>query len=235
MCVVAPVISIDGPGGVGKGTVAGMLATRLGWHVLDSGAIYRSVAWLADRQRCDPEDERALVGLTRDLDVRCNYDPVLGETRILLADEDISDKLRSEVCGDLASRIATAPLVRKSLLDRQRAFCRLPGLVADGRDMGTVVFPQATLKVYLVASPEERAKRRHRQLKRRGVCRSLSLSRILDDMTNRDVRDRGRAVSPLHPADDALLIDTNRLSASAVCEMILNGLFAVAPEFRGDT
>ncbi|HFD91846.1 MAG TPA: (d)CMP kinase [Gammaproteobacteria bacterium] len=214
-----PVITIDGPGGSGKGTVSRRLARRLGWHFLDSGALYRLVGLAARRRGVDLGDEAALARLARDLDVRFEEDPAAGEVRIWLEGEEVSDSLRSEACGEAASRVAALPAVREALLERQRAFRRPPGLVADGRDMGTVVFPSAALKIFLTASAEERARRRYKQLKDKGM--DVRLNSLLEEIEARDARDMQRAHAPLKAAADAVRVDTTAMSIEEVVDHIL--------------
>lgn len=199
-----PVITIDGPSGTGKGTIARLLKTWLGWHLLDSGALYRLVAFSALESGTDLDDEAALTAIALALPVE--FAEGQGETRVTLAGIDVTDAIRTETCGTAASRVAAWPQVRDALLERQRAFQVAPGLVADGRDMGTVVFPAAELKIYLTASAEERARRRHNQLIEKGM--SVNLPRLLGDIVERDRRDQERAVAPLKPAPDAIIVDT---------------------------
>jgi len=208
----APVITVDGPGGTGKGTVCARLAAWLGWHLLDSGALYRLLALAALRAGVDLDDETALAALARDLDVVFRQD---GPTmQVLLDGEDVSDAIRTEDCGSAASRVAALVPVRSALVQRQRAFRRPPGLVADGRDMGTVIFPDAPLKLFLTASPEERARRRYKQLIEQGI--SVNLHRLSADIAERDERDSRRAASPLKTAPDAITIDTTEDSIEEV-------------------
>ncbi len=204
-----PVIAIDGPSGSGKGTIAQALATELGWHFLDSGALYRILAYAAQRRGIDLDDAERLAGLGRDLPVSFSTN----SSKIILDTVDISNEIRTESAGNAASRVAAIPAVREALLMRQRAFRRPPGLVADGRDMGTVVFPDAPLKLFLTASAEERARRRYNQLIGKGL--SASLSTLAADIAERDRRDANRAVAPLRPADDAIVIDTSTLDIDA--------------------
>ena len=188
------VVTIDGPGGSGKGTVGRRVASRLGWNLLDSGALYRLVALAGIDAGLDSDDEAGHTRLARELDVQFTSDRD-GEEAVLLAGRDITARLRTEATGMAASRVAAMPAVRTALLGRQRAFARPPGLVADGRDMGTIVFPDAGLKIYLTASAEERARRRHKQLKEKGL--DVSLAALSQEIRERDHRDSSRAVAPL--------------------------------------
>lgn len=207
----APVIAIDGPSASGKGTIASRVARRLGFHYLESGALYRIVALLSLRE--DTLEEKRLVQLADDMDV------VFEEGDILLGDEPITDKVRSELVGTRASEVAKVPALRQALLKRQRSFRRPPGLVADGRDMGTVVFRDAELKVFLTASPEVRAERRYKQLIEKGIDANLrALSR---DLRERDERDAKRAIAPLVPAPDSQVLDSSALSIDEVVERIV--------------
>ena len=212
----APVITIDGPGGSGKGTIAMRLAGKLGWHFLDSGALYRLVAVAAMGRDVDVIDETALGQLAEGLDV--SFGSSVDGMVILLDGNTITGRIRSEDVGVYASRIAALPLVRAALVKRQRAFRKPPGLVADGRDMGTVIFPDAVLKIFLTASAQARAQRRYKQLKEQGE--SVNLSRLFRDIEKRDERDSSRAISPLKPADDAHLIDSTELSIEEVMQEI---------------
>ncbi|HEX7044399.1 MAG TPA: (d)CMP kinase [Burkholderiales bacterium] len=213
----APVIAVDGPSGSGKGTVSQLLAARLGWHYLDSGALYRAVGLAAERAGVDFADAAALAAVARELRLRFLPRPD-GPPAVILDGEDITDALRSEAAGDAASRVAAVPAVRRALLRKQHEFRRPPGLVADGRDMGTTVFPDAILKVFLTATPEVRAERRYKQLKEKGF--DVNLPRLLEEIRSRDARDAARAVSPLKPAADAHLLDTSDLSISQVVDRI---------------
>ncbi len=212
-----PVLTIDGPGGAGKGTISRLVAGRLGWHLLDSGALYRLVALDAQKRGVALEAEQALAVLATRLDAQ--FESRGDQTRILLNGLDVTEAIRSEAAGDGASRVAALPGVRRSLVQRQRDFRRLPGLVADGRDMGEVIFPDAGLKVFLTASVEERARRRHKQLKDKGI--DVSLSALSRDMVERDRRDSGRAIAPLKPSDDARILDTTGIDVPAVVAVVL--------------
>ncbi len=224
-----PVIAIDGPGGAGKGTVARAVASRLGWQLLDSGALYRLVALAALRAGLPLDDTDRLAELARGLAVE--FDTAAGAERILLAGEDVTEAIRDERCGRVASRVAAIPAVRAALVDRQRAFRRPPGLVADGRDMGTVVFPDAGLKVFLTASVEERARRRYKQLKEKGI--DVSLPALSRELADRDRRDSEREVAPLRPSPDARVLDTTQMTIDAVVARILEWAAAVYPAVTG--
>ena len=213
-----PVITIDGPSGAGKGTVAHMLAKRLGWHLLDSGSLYRVTAFGCEHDGVDLADEGRVADVARHLPVRFEQSSE-GEVLVFYRDVDASRAIRTEEGGRGASRVGAMPRVREALLQRQRDFARPPGLVADGRDMGTVVFPDAALKFFLTASPEERARRRYKQLKAKGE--SVSLPRLLRDIEERDERDSSRSVSPLLPADDAIVIDSTATPIDAVFAKVM--------------
>ncbi|KTC35965.1 cytidylate kinase [Pseudomonas putida] len=217
---VAPVIPIDGPSGSGKGTVAGILAKRLGWKLLDSGALYRLLAYAARNHGVDLSNEASLMVMAAHLDVQFIAAADGQPQRIVLEGDDVTRDIRNEQIGACASQVAALPAVRDALLQRQRAFQELPGLVADGRDMGTVVFPDAPLKVFLTASAEERARRRYLQLKTAG--NDVSLSSLLDEIRARDERDTQRAVAPLKPAADAIQLDSTELSIEQVLERIMS-------------
>jgi cytidylate kinase len=220
MASAVPVVTIDGPSGSGKGTIAAALARRLGWHRLDSGALYRSVGVAAGERGVSLDDTAALARLTRGLELRFLADAA-GET-VRLGDRDITAAIRSESAGLAASIVSAVAEVRQALLERQRAFAVAPGLVADGRDMGTVVFPQAALKVFLTASAEQRAQRRYKQLKEKGI--DVSLRDLSQGIADRDRRDSSRAVAPLRPADDARVLDSTDLSPADVLRQILEWL-----------
>lgn len=210
----APMIAIDGPSGSGKGTLAKRLAKRFGWQLLDSGAIYRVLALSAMQHHIDLADETALVTLATNLDVSFEAREESEVVSVMLEGKDVSSQIRTEECGAAASKVAPFPAVREALLQRQRAFRTSPGLIADGRDMGTVVFPDAPVKVFLTASAEERAKRRVAQLQNAG--QSANIAQILADIQARDERDMNRAVAPLLPAADALELDSTAFSLDEV-------------------
>ncbi|MGE4070019.1 MAG: (d)CMP kinase [Lysobacterales bacterium] len=215
----APVITIDGPSGSGKGTISRAVARALGWHFLDSGALYRAVGVAAVRSGADLADEQALARLALDADIRFE-DRIDSEPHVWLGDEDISADIRTEEAGQAASKVAAQPAVRAALLAKQRAFQVAPGLVADGRDMGTIVFPDAELKVFLTASAAERARRRHKQLSEKGI--TAILPALLSEIEERDLRDRTRSVAPLVPAHDARTIDSTTQSIDAVVATVLD-------------
>jgi CMP/dCMP kinase len=216
----APVVAIDGPSGSGKGTISRGLAVRLGWHFLDSGALYRLVAVAALQRGVALDDTEGLVAVALAMEPR--FARPADPERVFLRTSDVTAALRTENAGEAASRVAAIPAVREALLERQRAFAIPPGLVADGRDMGTIVFPQATLKVFLTASSEERAVRRHKQLKEKGI--DVSLPDLSWDIAQRDARDASRIVAPLKPAPDAREIDSTSLTPEEVIARILNWL-----------
>ncbi|WP_346797937.1 (d)CMP kinase [Halomonas sp. Bachu 37] len=211
-----PVLTIDGPGGAGKGTISSLIAERQGWHLLDSGALYRLTAQAAIKHEVALDDEAALAELAASLDVEFPVSD--GVPQVLLEGQDVTRAIRTEAAGERASQVAALPSVRTALLQRQQGFQQPPGLVADGRDMGTVVFPQAPLKIFLTASASERARRRHLQLQEAGV--DASLSSLLKEIQARDARDMQRSVAPLKPADDAITLDTTRLSIPEVVDRL---------------
>jgi len=213
MTDVVPVIAVDGPSGSGKGTLARAVAQHLGWHLLDSGALYRIVGAMCVRRDIDLANEDAVASLAAELQVRFSGEQVWVEGL------DLTDEIRTEDAGVNASKVARLPAVRDAVLDLQRSFRTAPGLVADGRDMGTVVFTDANLKIFLDASAEERAQRRYKQLKNKGL--SVSFRGLLAQIQDRDARDRGRAVAPLKPADDAIVVDSTSMSIEAVLELVL--------------
>jgi len=216
---VVPVIAIDGPSGSGKGTVCRAVANRLGWHLLDSGALYRLVALAGAARRLDPGDEPGHAALADALDARFEVD-ASGAERVLLDGREVTRELRAESTGNMASVVAAMPAVRVALFERQRAFAQPPGLVADGRDMGTVIFPSAGLKVFLTASADERARRRHKQLKEKGLA--ANLAGLSQEILERDQRDAARTTAPLKPATDAVLIDSTGVPVEAVVQRILD-------------
>jgi CMP/dCMP kinase len=213
-----PIVTIDGPSSSGKGTISRLVAARVGWHLLDSGALYRLVALAGAWRELAVDDIAGHVAVARSMKIE--FGSEAGEERVLLDGRDITRQLRTEETGAGASRVAAWPPVRDALTDRQRAFATPPGLVADGRDMGTVIFPDARLKVFLTASADERAQRRHKQLIGKGSAASLAaLSR---EIAERDLRDSTRQVAPLKPAPDAQLLDSTGLSIEAVVERVLS-------------
>jgi cytidylate kinase len=222
-----PVITIDGPSGSGKGTISRMLAAELGWHFLDSGSLYRLVALGAIHHGIALDDELRLADYARGLDVRFVSENPEHDPNIWLENQLVDAEIRTEQCGDAASQVAALPKVREALLQRQRNFLQAPGLVADGRDMGTTVFPDANLKIFLTASAEIRAERRHKQLKEKGI--DANLAALVKDIAARDERDSQRAVSPLKPASDAVVIDTSGLAI----QQVLSQIRALASEWTG--
>lgn len=219
MTTAAPIITLDGPSGAGKGTISLILARRLGFHYLDSGALYRALAVAAARHQLAIANIEALAVLAAHMDISFAMERDDTEPRVVLEGEDVTRLVRGEDAGVMASRVATIPEVRTALLRRQRAFAREPGLVADGRDMGTVVFPAAALKVFLTASPEERACRRYKQLIGKGE--TANLAALIEAVNERDERDRNRAVAPLRPAEGAMHVDSTGRTIDEVVAVIL--------------
>lgn len=225
-----PVVTVDGPSGTGKGTLAVRLKQQLGWHLLDSGALYRSLGLAAVKSAISLNNEEKLGALAASLAL--SFEAGENGVAVFLDGEDISAEIRTEEVGAYASQVAALPLVREMLLARQRAFRQAPGLVADGRDMGTVVFPDAVLKIFLTASAEERAKRRYKQLKEKG--NNVTLARLLEDICDRDRRDEQRSVSPLRPAPEAIVLDTTTIEIDDVEKKVMalineRGIVGVEP------
>ncbi|MCF5717106.1 (d)CMP kinase [Aeromonas veronii] len=223
---MVPVMTIDGPSGAGKGTLCQLLAEKLGWHLLDSGAIYRVLSLAALHHDVELDSEASLVPLAANLDVQFQVEGDL--VKVILEGEDVSRTIRTEEVGNAASKIAAFPRVREALLRRQRAFRQAPGLIADGRDMGTVVFPEAEVKIFLDASAEERAQRRYKQLQDKGF--DVNFERLLTEIRERDDRDRNRATAPLKPAEDALVVDSTAMTIDEVLATVL----AYAEQQLGD-
>ena len=211
-----PVLTIDGPSGSGKGTVAQLMAKDLGWHYLDSGALYRVLAKACTKHGVELSDESSVSTLAKNLDVVFLFKN--GELEVLLEGQNVSTLIRSEQTGNAASKVAALPLVRSALLERQHHFRQLPGLVTDGRDMGTVVFPDAPYKIFLNASAEVRAQRRHKQLKEKGI--GSKISDLINEISERDERDRNRRVAPLRPATDAIQLDSTSLGIENVFDRV---------------
>jgi cytidylate kinase len=223
-----PIIAVDGPSGTGKGTICSHLASWLGWHLLDSGALYRILAVAAEKYQLELNNESAIADIAGSLDVVFQQPQPGKDITVIFEGDDTTQKIRTEECGNSASQIAVLPQVRTALLDRQRQFQQAPGLVADGRDMGTVVFSDAPLKIYLIASAEERAKRRYKQLKQKGF--NVNLPRLAAEIAERDTRDSQRTISPLKPADDAIVVDTTTLDISEVIKKIENLVKETLPD-----
>ena len=217
-----PIVTIDGPSGSGKGTIAERVAQRLGWRTLDSGAIYRVLGLQALREGIGIDQPDKLVGLARNLPLS------FAQGRVYLEHEDVSAAIRSETAGNAASKVAAVPAVRAALLDWQRNYAQAPGLVADGRDMGTVVFPDAQVKIFLTASPEERAARRYKQLKEKGL--DVNLADLAEEIRERDERDRTRKVAPLEPAASAIQLDSTQLTIEQVTEQVLQAVYRAFPD-----
>jgi cytidylate kinase len=214
-----PVITIDGPTASGKGTISRLLAEHLGWQILDSGALYRLLGLKALQQTVSLDDEPALAQLALDLDIRFSGSPTDAEIQVFLDNTNVTNEIRTEKSGAAASKVAALPQVRSALLDKQRAFRQPPGLIADGRDMGTVVFPDAQVKIFLTASAQERAKRRYNQLIEKGV--SVRLSDLFEEIAERDKRDSNRSAAPLIAAEDAVELDTSEITAEQAALRIL--------------
>ncbi len=212
-----PVITIDGPSGAGKGTIAQAIARELEWNILDSGSLYRLTALAASKEGLSLDNEEAIEKLARGLAVK--FESMPQGLKILLKGEDVTEAIREEQVGMMASKVAAMEGVREALLARQRDFAKAPGLVADGRDMGTTVFPDALLKVFMTASAEERAQRRYKQLKEKGI--DVNIAALVEDLKLRDEQDANRKVSPLKPADDAIFLDTTSMSIEQVTEQLL--------------
>jgi CMP/dCMP kinase len=224
----APVVTIDGPSGAGKGTISYLLAKRLGWQLLDSGAIYRVLALAAIHHDVELDNEEDLTLLASHLDVQFLAGSDKEAIKVVLEGEDVTGSIRTQECSNAASKVAAFPRVREALLRRQRAFRAAPGLIADGRDMGTVVFPAAPAKLFLTASAEERAQRRYNQLRDKGF--DVNIDRLLAEIIERDDRDTNRPVAPLVPAVDAFVIDTTGLGIEEVLELAFRHITEKLPE-----
>jgi cytidylate kinase len=219
MTAPIPVLTIDGPSGSGKGTISALVAAELGWKLLESGALYRAIGYAAGEEGLDLSDAEAVTRCAQTTKIRFVAQKGGGDTRVLVNGHDATDELRTETAGAAASAIAVIPSVRQALVDMQLGFRRAPGLVADGRDMGTVIFPDAPFKVFLTASAGERAHRRYKQLKDKGL--SVTLANLLREIEARDERDASRAVAPLKPAVDAVMVDTTGMPIDAVVANVL--------------
>lgn len=218
-----PVITIDGPSGSGKGTIAQRIAKKLGWHYLDSGAIYRAFAWKALQTKTDPADEIALKNLLSNIRIHMQVADIGDDALIFCDNHDVTTDIRSESCGQMASKVSSLAFVREALTNLQREARQAPGLVTDGRDMGTIIFPDASLKFFFLASVEERAKRRYNQLIKKELIKNehhVTLRDVQDELRERDERDANRAVAPTKPAHDAILIDTTHLDIDGVVNAV---------------
>lgn len=229
MSSIIPIITVDGPSGCGKGTLSVFLAKELGWHLLDSGALYRVLSLAAKLHAVTLDNHSALEVLGQHLDVCFEFDESTNVIQVVLEGQDITQEIRTESCGSDASKIAAIPGVRKALFERQRTFLEPPGLIADGRDMGTVIFPEAQLKLFLDADPAIRAKRRFNQLQGMGV--NANLDDLFLEINQRDIRDRQRSISPLVPAEDAIIIDSSNLSIEEVVVQSMALVGRVFPNF----
>lgn len=216
---VIPVITIDGPSGSGKGTIAQLLAKKLGWHFLDSGVLYRAIAWAILNAKIDPVDHSAIKNIINKISIEMQVSEIGDDPKIFCNNHNVTDEIRSEDCSQMASIISAIPFVRAALLNRQRDMRQSPGLVTDGRDMGTVVFPDAMLKFYMTASLNERTNRRYNQLKNKG--KHVSLTDVHRELSVRDERDLNRAIAPAKPADNVIAIDTTHLNINSVFQLIL--------------